>query len=157
MAQEKGVCHNPHNTSNWDSHFCSLDYTWSFCQNVVSTNKFLVLTFSLYFRICLHVGLPRIGPVFPVSCKTVYWWVTANCCVMSDILQPLFYDPSTANEWTHMYSSATYRGGLKSLVFTLTEVSVGYSQTTGCLWPVTNVFQLKLHWAKVQLCLAHAS
>jgi len=24
---------------------------------------------------CLYVGLIRVRPAFPLSCKTVYWWV----------------------------------------------------------------------------------
>jgi hypothetical protein len=35
---------------------------------------------------CWSVGLLRISQVLSVCCKIVYWWVTKNCCFMSDIL-----------------------------------------------------------------------
>jgi len=32
----------------------------------------------------------------------------------------------------------------------------GESQTVRCLWPATDLFQLKIQWAEVHLCLACA-
>jgi hypothetical protein len=45
-----------------------------------------LLALISYFRknmTCLAVGFLRIGHVFSVLCKTVYRWVTNNCCFMS--------------------------------------------------------------------------
>jgi len=46
-AHEMAVCHNPHNSSNWE--FCitrQLDYKHTICENVVSTEKCIVLLFT---------------------------------------------------------------------------------------------------------------
>jgi hypothetical protein len=90
---------------------------------------------SLYFYkniICLRVGLLRIGQVFSVSRKIVYWWVTTSCRFMSDIFQPLFYDPSIANN--EQVCTAQLPAAVDSPVWlTLTVVSVEYIQTSGCL------------------------
>jgi len=48
IAQETAVCPNPNNPSNWES--CTTrqnGYKHIFCQNVLSTSKWLVLIFTL--------------------------------------------------------------------------------------------------------------
>jgi hypothetical protein len=47
------------------------------------------IAFSLHFSksiTCLHVSLLRICKVFSLTCKSVYLWVTTNCCFMSNVL-----------------------------------------------------------------------
>ena len=60
-------------------------YKHTFCQNVVPTAKLLSLLFPENVT-CLSVCMPRNGPVFSVSCKIEYQWVTTNCCFVSDMI-----------------------------------------------------------------------
>ena len=47
-ACEMAVCHNPHNSSNWDSNITrQYGYKDTFCQNVVSTKKKKILLLIL--------------------------------------------------------------------------------------------------------------
>jgi hypothetical protein len=47
VAHETAICHDPHNSSNLDSRMNrQLGYDHTFCQNIVSTRKLLVLVFS---------------------------------------------------------------------------------------------------------------
>jgi hypothetical protein len=62
-----------------------LGYKHTCCQNVVPTKEeFLSLQFRKNIT-CVNVGLLRIGQVSCVSCKTVWRWVTSNCCFMSGL------------------------------------------------------------------------
>jgi len=46
IAQERAICRNPHNSSNWDSRITRrMGYKHNFCQNV-STQKLLLLLLS---------------------------------------------------------------------------------------------------------------
>jgi len=47
IADETAICHHSHNSSNWDSHITrQLGYKHTFCQNVLSTEKLLLLIFA---------------------------------------------------------------------------------------------------------------
>lgn len=63
IAYETVVCRNPHNSSNLDYRITGqLGHKHTFCQNVVSTEKF-----SLYVHknlTCLSVGLLRMCHLF---------------------------------------------------------------------------------------------
>ena len=60
----------------------SSGYKHALCQNAVSTTKLKMKFRKTVTR--LSVGLSV--TFFFVSCKTVYWWVTKNCCFMGDLL-----------------------------------------------------------------------
>jgi hypothetical protein len=60
----------------------------------------------------LSVGLLRIGQVSPVCYKTVYWWVTAYCCFMTDTavaLQNLWLVRMPVHMPTHTLYTITYQ------------------------------------------------
>ena len=85
FAHETAVCRNTQISSNWDSRITrQLGYKHTFCQNVVSTIKLLVVVFPKNVT-CLSAGILRIGHVFSVCCKTMYRWVMINCCLLSDL------------------------------------------------------------------------
>jgi hypothetical protein len=86
LAHETATCHNPCNSSNWDSHITrQLGYKHTFCQ-MLGPQKYCL---SLYF--CknmpyLSVGLLMNCQVITISWKTVYGWVMTNCCSMNNFL-----------------------------------------------------------------------
>ena len=44
------VCHNPYNSSNWDSLITTqLGYKYTFCQNVVAKKKTIACLYTPYF------------------------------------------------------------------------------------------------------------
>lgn len=47
--------------------------------------------------------------------------------------------------------------GIVEYDFDLGSGCTGGSEAAVCLWPVTNVFRLKIHMAVIQLCLVGAS
>jgi len=88
VTHETAICHSTCDSSNRDFNITrQLGYKHTFCQNFVSTKN----CFSLYLHkniTCLCIGLLSICQVFSVPCKTVYQWVTTNCCFISNVLPP---------------------------------------------------------------------
>jgi hypothetical protein len=74
MTHDTANCHNPHNSSNWDSRITwHFDYKHTFYQNVVSTKNYLSLYYCKNIT-CLSVGLLRICQFFCLL-QIVYQWV----------------------------------------------------------------------------------
>ena len=66
-------------------HYQPVGLPHTFCHNVASTTKLLVLIFLRKTVTCLNAGLLRNFPVL-ISFKIVYRWVTTNCCFLRVIL-----------------------------------------------------------------------